>query len=403
LKMKMKKTNRCLYVVIGVTILLFAGMVYAWSVLSIPIAEEFPQWSKASLSLTFTLCMMFFCLGGLVGGLLAHRILPRYYVWASSLLFLTGFSVAVKTQSIISLYIGYGLLCGFASGLAYNAVLSTVLKWFPDMKGLISGILLMGFGMGSFLIGKAYQALTPDAVGAWRNSFLILGYVIFFVMAMGGCFVRAPGKSNFTVSVADGTSNVEVNVKPLDMIKTRSFWLYFAWAVLLSAAGLVLISQASGVAREAGPGVGAGTIATVVGLISIFNGIGRIIFGKLLDHYGLNKTIMFNNALFIGSVLIVLAALLIKMFPVLVVGFIFCGLSYGGITPTNSMFINSFYGPRYYPTNFALINLNLLLASFGSTIAGSLFDASGSYLSSFIVVLLALLLGTVCSLKIEWK
>ena len=67
------------------------------------------------------------------------------------------------------------------------------------------------------------------------------------------------------------------------------------------------------------------------------------------------------------------------------------------------MFINSFYGPKYYPTNFALINLNLLLASFGSTIAGSLFDASGSYLSSFIVVLLALLLGTVCSLKIEWK
>ena len=149
-----KQNIRWLYAAVGTVILLFAGLVYAWSVLSSPIAAEFSQWTQSQLSLTFTLVMTFFCVGGLAAGLVAKRLHPKYNVWIAGLLFLAGFVLSSYTRSLLMLYLGFGVCCGFASGFVYNAVMSTVSRWFPDQQGLISGILLMGFGIGSFLVKR---------------------------------------------------------------------------------------------------------------------------------------------------------------------------------------------------------------------------------------------------------
>ena len=274
-----KKMNRWTYAVVGVIVLLLAGLVYAWSVFSSPIAAYFSDWTKAQLSLTFTICMAFFCVGGFVGGLLAGKVDVKINVWAS-VLFFVGFFLASKSTSTTMLYLGYGVLGGFASGLVYNAVMSTVSRWFPDKPGLISGILLMGFGFGSFFVGKIYQAMTPAGPGidAWRNTFFIFGIVLLVVIAVCGMFFVKPTAEDLAeikVEKAGGkkSGSAGSEMTPMEMLKTTSFWIYFIWAILLSAAGLALISQASGVAMEVGPGVDPSTIATVVGLISICNGI----------------------------------------------------------------------------------------------------------------------------------
>ncbi|MGM9534117.1 MAG: MFS transporter, partial [Intestinibacter sp.] len=184
----MKALNRWIYAVVGVIVLLFAGLIYAWSVLVTPISQEFTNWSNTSLSLTFTICMIFFCLGGLIGGLLQKKIDVKINVWLAAVLFLIGFFISSKAQSIATLYVGYGVLAGFASGLAYNSVMSTMSKWFLDKQGLISGILLMGFGLGSFIIGKIYQAYTPTDIGGWRTSFMIFGIILVIVLGIGGFF-----------------------------------------------------------------------------------------------------------------------------------------------------------------------------------------------------------------------
>lgn len=400
----MKQLNRWVYAGVGVIVLIFAGLIYAWSVLAAPIAAEFTQWSKAQLSLTFTIAMALFCLGGLVGGLLSGRINVKINVWVSAVLFLLGFILASKTQSLFMLYLGFGVLGGFASGLAYNAVMSTMSKWFPEKQGLISGILLMGFGIGSFIIGKVYAAFTPAEIGGWRKSFFIFAIILFVVLLIGGFFFVKPGKDFAPPSgkIKEKKNREEgMDVNAGVMLKRPSFWLFFIWAILLSAAGLALISQAGGVAREVAPDQSAGTIATVVGLISIFNGIGRVLFGALFDKLGRTKTMLLVNVCFMISVIIVILGLITGSFPVLIVSFVCCGLSYGGITPTNSAFINSFYGATNYPVNFSIVNLNLLVASFGSTIAGALYDASGSYLSTFYVLIGAILVGTLCSCLIK--
>lgn len=386
----MKKTNRWLYAIVGCAVLLLSGLVYAWSVLSGPIAAEFPQWSAAQLSLTFTIVMSFFCLGGLVGGLLSGKVSQKVYLWVSAALFLAGFLLTANIQSILMLYIGFGIICGFASGLSYNAVLGTVGKWFPDKSGLVSGILLMGFGLSSFLVGKLYQTFTPDTVGAWRHSVVVLGIVAAAVMAAGGFLLEKPS-ADFVPPAAAQSKKKYVNpvaaeLDTVSMLKTPSMWLFYLWAILLSAAGLVLVSQASGIAREIGTGISAGTIATVVGLISIFNGIGRVIFGGMFDKAGRSRTMQTVNILFLVTAAVLVAALKLSSFPVLVAGFIIGGMSYGGVTPANAAFVSSYYGMQHYSLNLSVVVTNLLFASFGSTIAGALYDATKSYFSVYLMI-----------------
>ena len=128
-------------------------------------------------------------------------------------------------------------------------------KWFPDKQGLISGILLMGFGLGSFIIGKVYQAYTPSTIGGWRISFMIFGVILAVVLIIFGFFFVKPDEDFIlTVSKNKKENNIKkevgIDIDAKQMIKRSSFWFYFVWAILLSASGLALISQASGIVNE---------------------------------------------------------------------------------------------------------------------------------------------------------
>ena len=400
----MKHLNRWVYAIVGVIVLLFAGLVYAWSVLSTPIAAEFADWSKAQLSMTFTIVMIMFCIGSLLCGLLTGKLSAKMAVRIGAVLFLLGFFLASRTQSLAMLYIGFGVLCGLSSGLCYNAVMSTMVRWFPDRPGLISGVLLMGFGGGSFIIGKLYQAWTPAEIGGWRASFLVMGIIIFVVLAICSFFFVAPGADFVAPAAKNSKAAVKIagkEYKPLEMVKKPSFWLYYVWAIALSAAGLALISQASGVVWEASASQTAGAVATIVGLISICNALGRVLFGGMYDKYGRSLSMQLVNILFIITSGVLILALAAKSVVVVIIGFILGGLAYSGITPTNSAFCRAYFGPANYPVNFSLINSNLIFASFGSTVSGALFDASGSYNVTFFLIIGLAVVGILCSLAIS--
>ncbi len=394
--------KRWLYAVIGVVILLFAGLVYAWAVLSGPIKADF-GWNQAEITRPYTVVMIFFCIGCVASGALASKIPAKIYVWVSAALFLIGFLISANISNLIMLIIGFGVICGFASGLAYSAVMSTVGKWFPDKQGLISGILLMGFGISSFVIGKLYDAFTPKTFGAWRTSFTVIGIVIAVVMAVCGFFIKKPGPDFDIKPAANGKKHREnpaaIEANAGLMLRQPSFWLYLIWVIFMSSAGLALISQAKGVATEAG--VTGGTVATVVGLISIANGVSRIIFGGLYDRIGRSAVMQMVNALFILEAIVLIFALVKSSFALLVLGFIIGGAAYGGVTPTNSAFVSSYYGMKNYPLNFSIINCNLLIASFGSNVAAKLYDASGSR-SVFIMVLVCAAVGIVTCIGIDF-
>ena len=399
----MKRTSRWLYAAVVVVVLLLVGLVYAWTVLQAPIAAMYPDWSKGQISLTFTITMAMFCIGGFLAGKAQRKLSCRVLVWLSAVLFLGGFALASVAQSLLVLYLGFGVLAGAASGISYNAVMSSVSAWFPDKPGLISGLLLMGFGMSSFLVGKVYTALTPsDGSAAWRTSFLVFGILLCVVMLVAGFFVKKPG-SDFVLPTADkgraAASFEEVTTG--EMLRRGTFWRFLIWATFLTVAGLAIISQGTPMALESCPVLSMGSVATIVGLIFICNGVGRILFGGLYDRLGHRRTMLFGGALFLAAMLLLLAALGLHSLTLLILAYVVTGLAYGCVTPTNSAFVGQFFGRENYPANFSIVNMNILVASFGSTAAGAVYDATQSYTAIILIVMVLIAAGTAvaCTIK----
>lgn len=402
----MKHLNRWVYAIIGVIVLLLAGLIYAWTTMSKTIGAAHPDWNAASLSLTFTLVMAFFCIGSLIAGILSKKVSPKVYMILSAILFLAGFFVAsLTTDSLMTLYLGFGVLAGLGAGLAYNAVMGTICAWFPDKQGLISGILLMGFGFSSFIIGKVFAAVSPaDGTNSWTATFRVLGIVIFVVFIICSFFFVRPGedfKPPVSEKKAKAVREPASDVPPSVMMKSPSFWMFYIWAIMVSAAGLALVGQASGIATQVGPTASSGTIATVVGLISILNGIGRVFYGSFYDKKGYRLAMILDMVNFIIAAIILILAISAGNFGILILGFIVGGFAYGGVTPMQSALISDFYGRTYYSTNFSIVVTNLLIGSFASTIAGNLYDRTQSYMSTIFMMIIVTVVAFVVFLGVR--
>ncbi|MBQ9030302.1 MAG: MFS transporter [Parasporobacterium sp.] len=404
-----KQLNRWIYAVVGVIALIFAGLIYAWSVLSSPLSTVHNgPWADSSLTWTSTIVMMFFCLGGFFGGMLQKKLKVRYEMWIAAVLLLVGFALASVSKSIIMMYLGFGLLAGLGAGFAYNAVMSSVSKWFPDKQGLISGIQLMGFGIGSFIIGKIYTAIVDaDNTGegtSWTTCFLILGIICFVVIGAAGFFTAKPD-AGYKVPGMEKPGKAKSapyeEVTTPQMLKRSSFWFMFIWAILVSVAGLAVIFLGRPIAVSAVPNLDPSSVATVVGLISIFNGIGRIIFGALFDKIGYKLTLVIDCIVFIIAMIIILLALSSHSVVILYISYIVTGLAYGGVTPSQSAFVNKFYGSENYPTNFSIMVMNLLIASFGTKLADAVQTATGSYTVVIYGVIGLCVLAGICALLIR--
>ena len=187
----MNNTKRYLYLAVGTIALLFAGTVYAWSILKVPLAQNF-GWTVPQLTVNFTLTMSFFCLGGILGSLLNKKIGLRKTLIISAVLSGVGFIFTsfLSGSSISMLYVCYGIVCGLGIGIAYNNIISTVNQWFLDKKGFSSGVLLMGYGASSLIIGSIAAKTIAAANFGWRNTYLSIGICLFIVLFICALILR---------------------------------------------------------------------------------------------------------------------------------------------------------------------------------------------------------------------
>ena len=399
-----KTLPRTVYAVMGVIVMLFAGLVYAWTTFSKPLTNI---WSQGSLTWTSTIVMAFYCIGALLGGILQKRgVNLRFNLILSAVLMLAGFLIAGfvgnATESIIVIYIGFGALGGFGAGMAYNAVLSAVGGWYPDKQGFISGVLLMGFGISAFLMGLLYASMVDQMDGnggtPWYILFLAIGIGCFVFIFIGAFIIKKPGPGFVAPAPKKEKKNKNStapyeDVETSKMLKRTSFWLMFIWAILTSVAGLAVVFLGTPIATAAVPALNnnPGLLAIIVGLISIFNGIGRIIFGALFDKAGYKLTLVIVCIMFIISMGIIILAMVTGSQVVLIIAYIVTGLSYGGVTPSQSAFVNKFYGAKYYAVNMPLMTMNLLIASFGTklvqAVQSGLMDGGMTNAGAYMIVL----------------
>ena len=168
--------KRGIYLILGCLSMLFGGLLYAWSILKAPFAAAF-GWSRSGLALNFTIMMCCFCLGGLLAGFLARRTAARMPLIAAAVLAAAGFAlVSLLGGQIVCLYLSYGCLAGLGIGMMYNTVISTVSGWYPEKKGLVTGLLLMCFGASTMVFGTL-SATLMDTIG-WRSTYRLLALTI---------------------------------------------------------------------------------------------------------------------------------------------------------------------------------------------------------------------------------
>lgn len=402
--LKSKGSYRWFILGVSVISMLFAGIIYAWSILKVPFAEDF-GWSANNLSLNFTLTMCFFCVGGLVGSFLSRKIGVKLAGLVSAVLSGSGMALTgiLSGENVSTLYLTYATMAGLGIGIAYNVIISTVSQWFPDKKGFCTGALMMGFGASSLILGSIADLSFKSDFGR-KGTYILLGIALFVVLALVSLFLKRPDDSVILPTFAKKADKELEDFEQKDyttteMIKRFSFWRGFALIAFATAVGNSVISFA----RDLALSVGAKAVlaTSLVGVLAVCNGLGRIITGTLFDCLGRRKTMLIATVLTVVAAGITLLSVFISSLPLCVIGLCLTGLSYGSCPTMVSSFVLAFYGSKYFATNFSVMNCNLICASFMATACSSLLNTFGSYTAPFILLLTLAVMALILNLSIK--
>lgn len=398
-------SRRWMYLVVGVAAMLFSGVLYTWSILKMPFTEIF-GWSNSALAFNFTLTMCFFCLGAFFGSLICKRTSPRFALLLSGGLvgagfFLTGFLTA---DGLFLLYITYAVLAGFGIGISYNVIVSTVTAWFPDRKGLCSGCLMMGFGFSTLLLGNVIDILFEIPAIGWNGTFRLLGVVLAAVQVIAALILRRPAPDTVFPAAKAG-KNVRKEAFEVrdfttrEMIGSFTYWRAFVCLAFITAVGNSVISFARDLVLsvDAAPALA----TTLVGVLAVCNGIGRILTGYVYDTAGRRITMLAANGITIVAAGITLLAVGLHSLPLCILGLCLTGLSYGSCPTVTSAFTSSFYGTKYFPVNYSITNFNLIGAAFITTLTNSLLISTGSYTAPFILLLALAVCALILNISIR--
>lgn len=383
--------NRWFYLVAGVFAMLFSGVLYAWSILKTPFMTEY-KWDASVLSLNFTLTMCFFCIGAFLGSLICKKIGPRFTLLISGALVGLGFVLSgllgIKTPYL--LYVTYAVLAGMGIGISYNVIVSTVCAWFPDKKGLSSGALMMGFGISTLLLGNVINTLFESSTFGWQKTYIVLGATIALVIVLVSFILKLPGADielpapKMKKSVGKEIFEVR-DYTTIEMLKSFTFWRAFLFLAFITAVGNSVISFAKDLAISVNASPDLAT--TLVGVLSICNGVGRILTGAFFDAFGRRITMVSANILTIVAAGVTLLAVLFNSLPVLIIGLCLCGLSYGSCPTITSAFPAAFYGQKHFSVNYSIMSANLMLAALIANLSNSILGFSGGYVAPFIMLL----------------
>ena len=374
---------------VGIAVLLCLGLIYAWSVFVTPIEATF-GWTRAQTSMTFTICMSFFCVGGLFAGYMQARVKPFILLLLSAGSVAVGFFASAEISSLGALYVSYGVCCGFGVGVGYNVVLSCVLEWFPEKTGFLSGILLMGFGFGGSLLGVVAAYLM--SIAGWQFAFRIFGIFLAALVAVSAIVLRHPTKEERQRLVPSCLKNKPVlkEYTTKEMLGTSSFYFVFIWLVLITALGLAVVSNAAPLAQTMLADAGLASLAA--GCVSGFNGIGRLSSGLLLDIFGSRFSMKLYSTLGFLAGIFMTGAVVLDVFGLLILGFCLSGFAFGGGSPTMSAYTSRVYGLKYYANNFSVMNLCMLAGAFlGSYCMGLIQTHFGYQLIMVGLVIMAVL------------
>lgn len=382
--------NRWLIVLGTIIVQMGLGTIYTWSLFNQPLVAKF-GWELSSVAMTFSITSFSLAVATLFAGKLQDRWGIRKLISIAGIVLGLGLIASSQVHSLTLIYLLAGVVVGFADGTAYITSLSNLIKWFPERKGLISGVSVGAFGMGS-LIFKYINSGFISSIGV-SQTFLLWGAIVMIMVVAGAQLVQeAPiamqNNTNKNVNNLAGLDNSEVNFSVKEMLKTKEAYLLFIIFFTACMSGLYLI----GIVKDIGvqlAGLDVTTAANAVAMIAIFNTAGRIILGALSDKVGRLRVVAGSLALTTIAVLVLsFAHLNFGIFFACVAGIAFC---FGGNITVFPAIVGDFFGLKNHSKNYGFIYQGFGLGALsGSFIASYL----GGFKPTFIVI------GALCMISL---
>jgi MFS transporter, OFA family, oxalate/formate antiporter len=387
----MRLSNRWLLAAAGVIMQIALGAVYAWSVFRIPLTTTY-GWTISQVTLTFEMAIFVLGFASLVGGLWMRKVGPRPVAMTGGVLYGLGTIFAGQANgSIAILYMSYGLIGGIGLGLGYIVPLATLIKWFPDRRGMITGLAVAGFGAGALVTAPVAERLL-SSVGI-PSTFAILGAIYLVAVIGAGAFMRNPPDGyrpdGWQPAIRQDASAAR-DYSLGEALRT-SQW-YGLWLILFlnTMAGIAIISQASPMAQEI-THVNAVIAAGLVGVISIANGAGRLLWAWLSDTIGRRQ--VFVTMFLAQAVMFVLLSRVDTFGALGVLAFIVL-LCYGGGFGTMPAFTADYFGAANVGSIYGLMLTAWGFAAIaGPTLIAYLREATGRYTEALDVLAIIMLVG----------
>lgn len=375
------------YCVTGAVLLQFClGVVYIWSIFRTPLETMF-GWSTSDVSLAFTINLSMIPVMMIVGGYLSPKIGVRKVAILGGFMVFLGMYMASKTTSLWMLWVGYGFLAGGGTGIAYGVPIGVLVKWFPDKRGMITGLAVGSLGFGSVVFTQVgYYFISQMGP---LPTFSVLGAIIFVGVLIGAMLIKEapdgympPGWTPPPAKAGQLNATTH-NYTPKEMLSTSQYYYLFVMYTFANVCALIIIAHASPIGQKVAnltPLEASG----IVSLLGFFNSFGRLFWGAASDKIGRMRSIMI---MFIISAVAMFSMNYLNSYWLYALGVSLIALCFGGSVGVFPSITADVFGPKYISINYGLILLAYALgAIIGPIMAAQVKEMSGGeYQLAFII------------------
>jgi OFA family oxalate/formate antiporter-like MFS transporter len=392
--------NRWVIATAGIFLQIALGAVYAWSVFRIPLARQF-GWSIPEVTLTFTISIFVLGIAAFFGGLWLNRRGPRIVALTGGLLYGLGvFLASYSNHGLWWLYLAYGVIGGIGLGFGYIVPVAVLVKWFPDRRGLITGIAVGGFGAGALITAPVATRLI-QTVGV-LHTFAYLGLAFLIVTVVSGAFMQNPPEGSrpagWSPTATQAAQRAKRDYTLPEALATWQWWALWLLLFLNTSAGISVISQEAPMFQELAR-VSAVVAAGMVGVVSLGNALGRVFWAAVSD-------VITRKATFF--VMFLLQVLFFWLLPgitsastLTIVAFVVL-LCYGGGFGTMPAFAADYFGAKNVGPIYGLMLTAWGFASaFGPLLIAYMRQASGTYRGALHVIAGVMLISAVLPMLVS--
>jgi MFS transporter, OFA family, oxalate/formate antiporter len=396
----MNKMERWWIALAGVLLQMALGAVYAWSVFRIPLAKQF-HWTISQVTLTFTIAIFVLGFASFFGGLWLKKVGPRVVAMTGGVCYGVGvFLASFSSNGLWWLYLTYGVIGGLGLGLGYIVPVAVMLNWFPDKRGLMTGVAVGGFGAGA-LVTAPIAAHLIQVVGVLR-TFAYLGIVYLIVTVVAGYFMRNPPQGwapeGWAPKPKLASQRAANNFTLAEALKTWQWWALWMLLFLNTSAGISVISQEAPLFQELA-GVTAVVAGGMVGGVSIGNGVGRVFWAWVSDLITRKATFLVVFLLQVGLFWLLPSLRSVAIISVVTFLILMC---YGGGFGTMPAFAADYFGPLNAGSIYGLMLTAWGFASaFGPLLIAHMRETSGSYTGALHTIAVVMLVSTVLPLLVR--